>query len=177
MKKITFSALILSSVMSFAQSPTAAVLNTSTAPSAELNNVLTLSQGTIVKCKLLNDLNGKNLDEGQKINFVTSGDVIVGNTIVIKEGMKVVGTVTEAAKSGMLAKRGKLAFSIDYLYLDNGKVIKLTSDVTKKVKSSTGVVVATAVLLSPLALFIGGKNAKYEKGEVFEAYIEENVTF
>ncbi len=136
----------------------------------------TLPEGTVIKVALSQDLNGKELSIGQKINFITSDDLILGDHIAIKQGTKVTGTVTDAAKSGMLAKRGKLSFSIDYLYLPDGKVLKLTSEVTKAVKSSTGVVVASAVLLSPLSLFIGGKNAKYKKGEVFEAYVKETAT-
>ncbi|SDZ91596.1 hypothetical protein SAMN05443667_101278 [Flavobacterium gillisiae] len=173
MKKIIFSAILLAGLSSFAQSETAAVSATATSTAS----TMTLSEGTVLKVALSEDLNGKNLSKGQKIDFTTSGDFILGDRVVIKEGLKVTGTVTEAAKSGMLAKRGKLAFSIDYLYLPDGKVIKLTSDVTKAVKSSTGVVVATAVLLSPLALFIGGKNAKYKEGEIFEAYVKESYTF
>jgi predicted RecA/RadA family phage recombinase len=173
MKKIIFSAILLAGLYGFAQSKDASV----SAPITLSSLKPKLSEGTVIKVALSEDLNGKNLSKGQKINFTTSGDIIVGDRVVVKEGLKVTGTITEAAKSGMLAKRGKLAFSIDYLYLPDGKVVKLTSDVSKAVKSSTGVVVATAVLLSPLALFIGGKNAKYKEGEVFEAYVKEDYTF
>lgn len=161
MKKIILSAVLLVSFIGFSQTATV------------VPSVTTLSEGTIVKVALSQDLNGKDLSVGQKINFTTSTDFIIGDRVVIKEGQKVTGTVTVASGSGMLAKRGKLAFSIDYLYMPDGRIVKLTSEVTKVVKSSTGVVVASAVLLSPLALFIGGKNAKYKKGDVFESYVKE----
>lgn len=170
MKKIILSLALLSGIVCFSQSATNAV-------TPVVSNAITMQEGTIVKITLNEDLNGKKLDVGQRINFTTSDEVIINNRVVIPAGLKVTGTITEAAASGMLAKRGKLSFSIDRLYLNDGRIINLTNEVKKQVKSSTGVVVATAVLLSPLALFIGGKNAKYEKGTAFEAYLKEDFTF
>lgn len=172
MKRIIFSALLLSSLSGFAQETASAVVPVSVVSAA----TVTLSEGTVIKVALNDDISGKEVTVGQKINFSLSEDIIQGNYIVLKKGLKVLGTVTEAAKSKGLGKKGKLSFSIDYLYLDNGKVVKLRSDVTKKLNGSGALVVTTAVLLSPLALFVHGKNAKYEKGEVFEAYIDENTT-
>jgi hypothetical protein len=137
---------------------------------------VTLQEGTVVKVAINEDISGKEVQVGQKINFTTTEDIIQGNTIVVQKGLKVVGTVSEAAKSKGLGKKGKLSFNIDYLYLSNGKVVKLRSEITKNLNGSGAVVVATAILLSPLALFVKGKNAKYEKGDVFDAYIDETVT-
>lgn len=171
MKKIIFSAILLASISGIAQE--AASVNAS---AIVATSAVTLNEGAILKVALNDDISGKEVTVGQKINFSLSEDIIQGNTIVLRKGLKVVGTVTEAAKSKGLGKKGKLSFSIDYLYLENGKVVKLRSDITKKLNGSGALVVTTAVLLSPLALFVHGKNAKYEKGEVFEAYVDENTT-
>lgn len=135
----------------------------------------TLQEGTVVKLSLDKDINGKYLNAGDKIEFTLNEDIIQGNYVVLKKGLKAIGTVKEAAKSKGLGKKGKLTFSIDYLYLADGKVIKLRNEVTKNLNGSGGVVAASAVLLTPLALFIKGKNAKYPKGTVFDAYIDENT--
>lgn len=171
MKKIIFSAILLASITGFAQQT--ANVNVS---ANVLSSAVTLNEGSILKVALNDDISGKEVSVGQKINFSLSEDIIQGNTIVLRKGLKVVGTVTEAAKSKGLGKKGKLSFSIDYLYLENGKVVKLRSDITKKLNGSGALVATTAVLLTPLALFVKGKNAKYEKGEVFEAYVDENTT-
>lgn len=172
MKRIIFSAVLLASISGFSQATASAVtsVTTSTATAVMLN------EGTVIKVALNDDISGKEVTVGQKINFSLSEDIIQGNYIVLKRGLKVLGTVTDAAKSKGLGKKGKLAFSIDYLYLENGKVVKLRSDITKKLNGSGALVATTAILLSPLALFVHGKNAKYEKGEVFEAYVDENTT-
>lgn len=171
MKRIIFSAILLASISGFAQETASVPVSANVAPTS-----VTLSEGTILKVALNDDISGKEVTVGQKINFSLSEDIIQGNLIVLRKGLKVVGTVTEAAKSKGLGKKGKLSFSIDYLYLENSKVVKLRSDITKKLNGSGALVATTAVLLTPLALFVKGKNAKYEKGEVFEAYIDENTT-
>lgn len=134
-----------------------------------------LEEGTIIKISLDKDINGKELNAGDKIEFTTTEDLIQGDYVVLHKGLKVIGTVTEASKSKGLGKKGKLSFSIDYLYLSNGKVVKLRNEVTKNLNGSGGVVAATSVLLTPLALFIKGKNAKYEKGTVFEAFVDKKT--
>lgn len=171
MKKIIFTAILLASVTGFAQQTANVNVSANVSSSA-----VTLNEGSILKVALNDDISGKEVSVGQKINFSLAEDIIQGNTIVLRKGLKVVGTVTEAAKSKGLGKKGKLSFSIDYLYLENGKVVKLRSDVTKKLNGSGALVATTAILLTPLALFVKGKNAKYEKGEVFEAYVDENTT-
>ena len=135
----------------------------------------TISEGTIIKVSINNDISGKDVSIGTKVDFTTTEDLIQGNTVVLRKGLKVVGTVSEAAKSKGLGKKGKLSFNIEYLYLDNGKVIKLRSEIKKNLNGSGAEVVAAAVLFAPIALFIHGKNAKYEKGEVFDAYVDETI--
>ena len=42
-------------------------------------------------------------------------------------------------------------------------------------KNLNGSGAAGAILLSPLALLFNDKNAKYQKGEVFTAYLDKEV--
>lgn len=170
MKKLLFISALL--VVSIAQSQTTTEVVEVAKPKA-----ITLSKGTEIKVSLNEDLSGKEVSTGQKVYFTLSDDLIQGNDIVLAKGLKVMGTVTEAAKSKGLGKKGKLSFDIEYLYLNNGKVIKLSSQIKKNINGSGAVVVTTAVLLSPFALFIHGKNAKYKKGEVFSVFIDEDYTF
>lgn len=134
-----------------------------------------LPEGTIVKAVLMQDLNGKEVNVGQTINFELSDNVIMDSRVLLPKGAKITGTVTEAQRSKALGKKGKLSFSINYLYLANGKVIKLRSNVEKNLKGSGAIVATTAILVAPLALFIKGKNAKYDIGEVFDAYVDEDT--
>ncbi|MFZ8485891.1 hypothetical protein ACO1M9_13665, partial [Staphylococcus aureus] len=66
-----------------------------------------------------------------------------------------------------MGKKGKLEFSIEYLYLPSGRPVKLRSSVEKQTNGRGALVATSAVLLSPLALFIKGKQAKFEEGTEF----------
>lgn len=136
---------------------------------------ITIQEGTIIKAALTKDISGKEVSIGQSIDFELYENVIFNDKILLHKGAKITGSVTEAQRSKALGKKGKLAFSIDYLYLPNGKVIKLRSQVEKNLKGSGAAVAAGAILLSPLALLFNGKNAKYEKGEVFTAYVDKET--
>lgn len=136
---------------------------------------ITLSEGIIIKAALTKSINGSQLSIGDKLDFELSEDIIVDNYTIVKRGAKILGTVTDAKGSRMLGKKGKLAFTIDYLYLPNGKVLKLRNQTTKQLQGSGVTVAATAILLTPFALFINGKNAKYERGTTFDTYLDETV--
>lgn len=139
------------------------------------NTAMVLPEGTIVKAVLMQDLNGKKVSVGQTIDFELNDNVIMDSRVVLPKGAKITGTITEAQRSKALGKKGKLSFSIDYLYLSNGKVVKLRSTNEKNLRGSGAIVATTAILVAPLALFIKGKNAKYETGEVFEAYVDKDT--
>lgn len=134
-----------------------------------------LSEGTLVKAALKNEIKGGKMQVGNQIEFSLAQPIVVGDQVVVAPGAKILGTVTEARASGVLGRKGKLAFDIEYLYLDNGQVVKLTGQNAKNLKGSGVVVAATAVVLTPLGLLIPGKGAKFEAGTVFDAYIAKDV--
>lgn len=134
-----------------------------------------INEGYLVKAALSKSINGANLNIGDKLDFELSDDIVVDNYLIVKRGAKILGTVTDAKGSRMLGKKGKLAFTIDYLYLPSGKVLKLRNQTTKQMQGSGASVAAASVLLTPFALFINGKNAKYERGTTFDTYLDETV--
>jgi hypothetical protein len=101
--------------------------------------------------------------------------IVVGDQVVVSPGAKILGSVTEARSSGVLGRKGKLAFDIEFLYLDSGQVVKLTGKSAKNLKGSGAIVAATAVVLTPLGLLIPGKGAKFEAGTIVDAYIAKDT--
>lgn len=134
---------------------------------------ITIDEGTLVKANLIKDINGRDLNAGDKLEFKLENDVIKNDTIIVKSGAVISGTVTDAKGSRMLGKKGKLAFTIDYLYLPNNQVLKLTSQNTKNIQGSGVAVAGASLILTPFALFIHGKNAKYKSGTLFDCYVSE----
>ena len=134
---------------------------------------ITISEGTLVKAKLTKQINGRDLNVGDKLQFVLDNDLIKNDTIICKKGSLIAGTVTDAKGSRMLGKKGRLAFTIDYLYLPDNQVVKLTSQNKANLKGSGFDVAAASVLLTPFALFLHGKNAKYKEGTLFDCYVSQ----
>ena len=134
-----------------------------------------LPEGTLVKAALKNEIRGGKMQVGNQIEFTLNQPLVIGDQVVVPQGAKILGSVTEARASGVLGRKGKLAFDIEYLYLDNGQVVKLSGQNAKNLKGSGAVVAATAVVLTPLGLLIPGKGAKFEAGTVFDAYVAKDV--
>ncbi len=135
----------------------------------------TLQEGTLIKVVLQDNISGKEVSVGDIVEFELHEHILIDSSIVVEKGARVTGLITKAERSKALGKKGKLAFSIDYLYLPNGKVVKLRSQVEKNLKGSGAMVAAGAVVLSPIALLFNGKNAKYLRGEVFVAYVDKET--
>jgi ribosomal protein L14 len=169
MKKILIAIILSIPVMLNAQTTAATTIAIDTAIST------TVPEGTIIKAALLKDISGKEVSVGQNVDFELIEDLILNNKVAIPKGAKIVGAITEAQRSKAMGKKGKLAFSIDYMYLENGKVVKLRSQVEKNLKGSGAAVAAGAIFLSPVALLFNGKNATYQKGDIFTAYIDKET--
>ena len=105
-----------------------------------------LPEGTLVKAALKNEIRGGKMQVGNQIEFTLNQPLVIGDQVVVPQGAKILGSVTEARASGVLGRKGKLAFDIEYLYLDNGQVIKLSGQSAKNLKGSGAIVAATAVV-------------------------------
>ncbi|GEM_PF-2209234 len=172
MKKIFIPFAILFSTFSIAQnSQNATIENTQ----IQTSKKIVLSEGTLVKAALKNEIRGGKMQVGNQIEFSLAQPIVVGDQVVVSPGAKILGTVTEARSSGVLGRKGKLAFDIEYLYLNNGQVVKLSGQNAKNLKGSGVAVAATAVVLTPLGLLIPGKGAKFEAGTVFDAYVAKDT--
>lgn len=134
-----------------------------------------LPQGTQLKAKLIETIKGGSVEVGQQVKFELAEPLIFGDVVYLHKGLKISGFITDAKASGVLGRKGKLAFSINYLYLPDGKVIKLRGEQQKKLNGSGVTVAAASVLLTPVALLIPGKGAKYEEGTLFDVWTDENI--
>lgn len=171
MKKTSILFAILFATLTFAQNEN----NIKTNIDQTNQNKIIIPEGTLVKAALKNEIRGGKMQVGNQIEFILKQPLVIGDQVIVSEGAKILGTVTEARASGVLGRKGKLAFDIEYLYLDNGQVIKLSGQNSKNLKGSGVVVAATSVVLTPLGLLIPGKGAKFEAGTVFDAYVAKDT--
>jgi hypothetical protein len=136
---------------------------------------ITVYEGTVVKLKTLIELKGNELKVGDKIDLELAEPIIINDKIVIKPGARATGTVSMAAGSKGLGKKGKLDFTIDYLYLTGGRVLKLKSTISSNAKGRGVTTAAVSVLVTPLALLWHGHQAKFPAGTIFSAYVDHDT--
>ena len=142
---------------------------------AQIDSSKILYEGTVVTVELLEDISSSKSNEGDIIKFQITEPIIVGDRVLVSKGATVTGQITNSERKKGMGKAGKLEFTIDYLNLPSGKNVKLTSEVKSSGKNKTGAAVAQAVLLTPLFLLKKGKNIKFDKGQIFKAFIEHDV--
>lgn len=136
---------------------------------------LILSEGTEVKLKTLIELKGSELKVGDKIDLELAEPIILNDQIVVKPGARASASVSMAASSKAFGKKGKLEFSIDYLYLKGGKVVKLKSNIASNAKGRGVTTAAVSVLVTPLGLLWHGQQAKFPAGSIFAAYVDHDT--
>ena len=137
---------------------------------------LKVTEGTVVRLRLLEKLDtGSNLEVGSQINFEVADPVLVDDQVVIKPGARATGTITEASKAKWGGRKGKLDFTIDYIEAVDGQNIRVRSTSQGvKGKGNVGLMAAGAILVSPIAIALRGKNAVVDKGTEFSVYTDQD---
>ena len=137
---------------------------------------LTVTEGTVVRVRLLEKLDtGSNVTVGSQIAFEVADPVMIDGKVVVRPGARATGTITEATKGKWGGRKGKLDFTIDYVEAVDGQNIRVRSTANGvKGKGNVGLMAAGAILVSPLAIALRGKNAVVEKGTEFSIYTDQD---
>lgn len=138
---------------------------------------ISLSEGTIIRVRLLETLDSRISKNGDMVNLEASEDVVVDRYTIVKKGAKVTGMINEVSGSGIAGKKGSLNFSIDYVQSTTGKNIKLRYSSTSAGQSRTTGTVAAALIINPLFVLVKGKSATIEKDKEFNVYVDKDYEF
>lgn len=136
-----------------------------------------LPEGTRVKLVLLDELKSNKVDKGDIVHYALLEDLKgPRGAILIPKGISATGLVTKAKGAGGLGRKGSLEFTVDGITTATQEKVALRSSQSADGKSNGGAVVALSLLISPLALFMKGKNITVPVGEVIEAYVDAPTT-
>jgi hypothetical protein len=160
-----------------AAAPTATTAEAATAPAstpAVAPGKLLLREGEEVKLKFVDDLSSKTAEDGDSVNFVLDEPIKVGDVVVVKEGAKAVGTVTNAKKAGMMGRAGELNIRLEHLKSGDDR-IRLRGSKGKEGEGKEGTAVALTVLFGPIGLIKHGKNVEVKAGTPLTAYVDQDI--
>jgi hypothetical protein len=154
------------------------VLMSAVVAAAQVN----IPDGTKLRVRLDQTISSSTAEQGQTVELSVTEPVKVGDEIVIPEGSRVTGTVTQAQEKRHMGRAGKLDFSIDRVRAADGEWIPLRYTVNKQNGGShavsTGVLTAGAAVLfwpaAPAFLLIKGKDVNINKGVVFDAFTDRD---
>jgi hypothetical protein len=143
---------------------------------------VTIPDGTRIRVRLDQTLSSGTADQGQTVELSVTEAVKINGQLVIPEGSRVTGTVTEAHEKRHMGRAGKLDFSIDRVRSADGEWVPLRYTLNKKSGGShavsTGVLTASAAVLfwpaAPAFLLIKGKDVTLNKGMVFETFTDQD---
>lgn len=152
-----------------------AVLPATLSPSPA--TAVTLAEGTPVQVRLLQDLKSGHARKGEQVRFEVVSDVVgPDRSILVPKGTPAVGTVTRSTGRKMFGKPGKLEFTIEYIRLPDDTRIPLRSTPTAaQGRNNSGVAIATAVLLAPIALLVKGREVTVRTGREFGVFVDKSL--
>src|SRR5215469_7719188 len=141
-----------------------------------------LPEGTKIRVRLDQNISSATAEEGQTVEFSATDSVRVGDTIVIAEGARVTGVITEAHEKRRLGRAGKLDFSIDRVRTVDNQWVPLRYSVTKKSGQNhmvrTGILTAGVAAVfwpaAPVMLLWKGQDVTINRGVTFDVFTDTN---
>jgi hypothetical protein len=141
-----------------------------------------LPEGTKVRVRLDQHISSATAQEGQIVELSVTDAVRVGESVLIPEGARVTGTITQSQEKRRMGRAGKLDFSIDRVKTQDNQWIPLRYSVTKKSGQShavsTGILTAGVAAVfwpaAPVFLLRKGADITINRGTAFDVFTDAN---
>jgi hypothetical protein len=133
--------------------------------------VLTLQDGTPVRLRLNRTVSSASVHVGETVDFEVTEPVIHQNYVVIPKGTVALGRVTKVEPRRRFGRGGALELSIDSARLPDGRTIPLRATREKGEGDMSGARVAATIAVSPILVWVKGKDVTFEKGTETTAYV------
>ena len=142
----------------------------------DYNKSTKIEEGTIIIVKSMSNITSKTNIDGDFINFVCAEDIYINNILIIKKNIKVGARIEISDKAKGLGKEGTLKIIFNYITAIDGQNIPI-SGVYNYVKgeNKSGTAVGLSFVLSPLFLFLKGKEANIPIGSLIEVYTTQEI--
>lgn len=139
---------------------------------------VTVPDGTEVHLALMKDLKSGGSKAGEDVPFEVCQDVYSPRRVLlIPADTPAFGKILQSSRRGMFGKGGKLKYTIDYILMpDKTRVPLRSSPQLLRGSDNRTASIATAILLTPLSLFINGRDVSANKGQQYTMYVAAPAT-
>jgi hypothetical protein len=145
---------------------------------------IVVPEGTRLRVRLEQAISSATAEEGQVVEFSVTDSVRSGDNVVIAEGARVTGVITQAQGKRRMGRAGKLDFSIDRVRSADDQWIPVRYTVTKKSGQShalsTGILTAGVAAVfwpaAPVFLLRKGNDVTINRGVSFDVYTDGDHT-
>lgn len=144
----------------------------------------TLPKDTLIKIKLMSDLNTKSTKAGEPVAFQAENDVLVGGVLVVAKGAQGFGKVTKVEQRKNFGRDAKLEVAFETIEsLDGGIVAtemgEKAKEETKSLAKAAGATVAGLAILGPIGVvggaFIQGQDITIPAGAELYIQVKEDT--
>lgn len=133
--------------------------------------VRTLQDGTPVRLRLSRNISSATAHVQETVDFEVTEPVIDQNYVVIPKGAVALGRVTKVETKRRFGRAGALELSIDSVRLTDGRTVPLRATREKGEGDMSGARVAATIAVSPVLVWVKGKDVTFEKGTETTAYV------
>ena len=132
-----------------------------------------LPEGAEVRVRTESDLTSKSAEVGDTVYLRVSDPVRYNGRVIIPDGSRVTGHVSEARHRGVFGRAGKLELACDSVKIGENN-LRLRGGKNSNGKGQGTLSIATAVLVAPVAGVITGKSALIKQGTEFICYSDQD---
>lgn len=133
--------------------------------------ILTLPDGTPVRLQLGETVSSAEAHQGQTVPFEVSEPVVIQDLIVVPKGSVALGKVTKSQPKRRFGRSGALEISIDSVRLIDGSRAPLRAEAEKGTGPLGGGRLAATIAVSPVLVWVKGKDVAFQKGTETTAYV------
>jgi hypothetical protein len=145
---------------------------------------IVIPEGTKLRVRLDQTISSATAEEGQTVELSVTDPVLIDDQVVIPEGARVTGVVTQAQEKRRLGRAGKLDFSIERVRCADDQWVPLRYAVTRKSGNShvisTGILTAGVAAVfwpaAPVFLLRRGADVTINRGVAFDVFTDANHT-
>lgn len=124
---------------------------------------------TLLQVTPTQQITSKRIEEGQQVSFVTVGDVVEGDSVVIPRGSPVIATITWKTGRAIGGKSGKFEVRFDSVNV-RGRSYSTSGTWRQEGRGNT-----VGALLG--SILISGRSAVMDPGQIVNAFTAEPIAY